>query len=872
MGTEKNAAGPRGTLLVVDDEGGPRDSLRIVFKDRYHVVTATNGAEALQYAASQPVDVVILDILMPDISGTEVLRQLKQRDPQLEVIMLTGHETIESAKAAVRHGAADYLSKPWDVNEVRGIVAKCFEKRRRAQDAATRKAGTDETEKSLRQAAQKLAHRLASDQTRPAGAARRGAPAAADSPIHWREYGMILLERKWITITAVVAVVMLTLLWNLRATPIYRATTRLQADAESARVLNIQEVVASDARDSQYLNTQLKLLQSRVLAERAVKAMSLDQSREFIPKSTPRTDFALELQGCLSAELVRESRLIDISIEHPNAEVAARLANGVAAEYIRLDQKLNPSLEAAHWLRQQADEYKLKVEKSEAALQEYREKTRAVSLEDHQNIVVARLQELSSAVTKAKTDRLAAEIEWNKVRKLLEDKQDLVTIAAIATDPQVSALRQQLTTKQIAVTTLRERYGEKHPTMIAALTELHETKVKLTQVCQYAAETLQTTYLTSQAKEEILAQALTEQEQESLALSRQMIEYTALKRNAEADKQLYESILTRLKEAGITGTLDLNNIRVIDRAELPKAPCKPRKLRNLLLSTVAGLVLGLGLSFTAHLYDDKIKSFDDVETFLGLPLLSTVPAIAMAEAAERGMVVHRDSHSLPAEAFRNLRASLTLSPAGRDAQTLLITSTAPGESKSLVAANLAIVLANNNQRTLLIDADLRHPVQHKMFGITVETGLSALLTGSATLTDVARPSGVPQLDVICVGQVPAHAAELLGSARWRELLAEAGQYYDRVIVDSPPVTAVSDPLIILPQVDGVIFVVHFSKIRRDLVSRAARKVQEGGVPVIGAVLNNINTQAKGYYYYPYHYSHYYQRHPDKEKTAAESRT
>jgi capsular exopolysaccharide synthesis family protein len=275
-------------------------------------------------------------------------------------------------------------------------------------------------------------------------------------------------------------------------------------------------------------------------------------------------------------------------------------------------------------------------------------------------------------------------------------------------------------------------------------------------------------------------------------------------------------------------------------------------------SVFLGLISGIGLSLLAHSADGRIRTYEDVDA-LGLPLLCGVPHMKLGSGRQGTPVFHADPHSIGAEAFRNLRASLNLQPRARTATTLLVTSTAPGEGKSLVAANLSIAFASNNERTLLIDADMYHPVQHQLFNARVEKGLSLFLTGSTPLGEVVHKTDISNLDVITVGDIPNNPAELLGSSRLLRLLQEAGEQYQRIVIDSPPVTGVSDPLVLLPLAQGVIFVVGFGKIRREIVTRTMQRLRECEAPLLGIVLNNIDLQSHAHYYYPYRYSYNYQR-------------
>jgi polysaccharide biosynthesis transport protein len=692
----------------------------------------------------------------------------------------------------------------------------------------------------------------------PNGQQRPPAGRRPTSGLHWRHYLLIILEHKWVALFSFLTVLAINLIYTYRQTPIYRATAAMEVAAETMKVLNIQDVLSTDTRDEQYINTQIKVMQSRTLCQQVVQALRLDRNSSFLAYAGSQGDLAGALQSCLSVEPERSTTIIDIHADHPDPKLAADLANGVAQQYIKqnLEKKMLASTDAVRMLREEADEYKIKVEKSELALSQYRQRTQ--SSEEYQNGVVDKLKDLNNSVTQAQKTRLDAEAEWNGVKSLLDAGRSAAEIPAIMNNPKVSELRKELNDKQITLAVYRERYREQHPSMVAIQTELNEISGKLTNACNDAVEALQAGYMMAKAKEESLQKALHDQEQEAMVMDSKQPDYNMLKRNAEADRQLYDSILTRMKETGVADKLQSNNIRLIDPVQVPGSPFKPQKGRSLAL----GLFLGLGAAFATcyvlNAFDDKIKTYEDVDS-LGLPLLTGVPRINLKDASQNGRVLQTDPHSISAEAFRNLRASISLKPEANSAKPLLVTSTAPGEGKSVVSANLAIAFAANKQRTLLIDCDLHHPVQHRVFPADPDKGISLYLTGNATLQEVIQPTDIPNLDVLHVGSLPPNAPELLGSPRIRELIAEACEQYDRVVIDSPPVTAVSDPLVLLPYVQGVIYVIGFGKTRREIVSRTMQRLRECGAPLVGVVMNNIDQELHGYYYYPYKYSYYHKR-------------
>ncbi len=685
----------------------------------------------------------------------------------------------------------------------------------------------------------------------------------------WRSRVHVLWERKWVLLTTAVVVMTGTLLWLSKQIPIYRATARILIEADTVKILNIQEFANSNFRDWDTLssiNTQIRILQSRPLAELVVKSLRLDQNPDFLPGAGSNTDFAAAVQGGVAASPQRDApRIVDISFDHRNPQIAALVANGVAQEFIRqnVTQRMSASTDALNWLREQLDEIKPKVEKSELALQEYRERMQAVSLEENQNIVTDKLNALNTALTKAHTERLTAETEWNQIQSQLKAGQEPSTIAIIGEDKTVALFRQQLAEKQLALVVLRQRYLEKHPSLSSAVAELHEVQEKLAKACADAIQAVQARYTQAVAQEESLHKALQEQEHEALGLERKLTEYNLLKRNVEIDHQLYNTMLTRMKEASVAGKMEKNNIRLVEPALPPGGPYKPDRQRILGTGIALSLAMGIALCFLVHTYDDRIKTHEDVEAF-GVPLLCSVPRIVPKPEGEDTKILVKQPHSIGAEAFRNLRASLSLSPSARDAKVILITSTAPYEGKSFVALNTALAFATNNEPTLLVDCDLRHPSQSRAFPEQPDGGLSTFLANSDQMDDVIHHTDLPYLDVIYAGRIPPNPPELLGTDRLRQLLETARGRYRKIILDSAPVTVVSDPLILLPHADGVVFVVHFAKIRRGIIGRTVQKLVESGVPLFGVVLNNIDLRKHGSYYYPYASSHYnrYYKQPD----------
>jgi len=688
-------------------------------------------------------------------------------------------------------------------------------------------------------------------------------PVEDNNPLlRWREYIYILYERRWIAITVFSVALAGAILWNERQVPLYRARVRLQVDPSTQRILNIPDVVAMGAPGylfHQYVNTQVKALQSRTFAEKVVESVAEappSPLRRVMNESGDPVEIVLD---ALSVRPVEDSRLIDVTTQHTDPGIAAALANAVADQFVQqdLDRRMGAAMGAVKWLREQAEAHRVKLHASELALQEFREETRMVSLEQRQDIVVSKLKDVSQSLTEAQTARISAQAKWDEVQGLQVRDIVLSDIPAIRADSQVEKAWQDVTDARNEVTRLSKRYLEKHPSMVAAVTAVGDAEIAHGRACRDAADRIKAAYELAVAKEDGLGEALREQEALALALDRKMMEYSELRRRADADQELYQSILRRMKEADLAGKLETTNIRIIDRAHVPERAFTPRKALNLVRACGAGLILGIILSFLVHLMDDRVRRTEDFEISLGVPVVGTVPWIDMASPSERASITKSDPDSQGAEAFRGLRAGLLLNASGREADRIVVLSAGAAEGKSFVAANLAASFANNHQLTLLIDADMRRPTVHRLLDLQDGPGLPSILAGRVAWDDVVVKTAMPLLEVIPGRGAKARPAELLSSTALAEFLANVAEVYDRVIIDSPPLFGASDPLLLLPHVDGVLFVAMYNRTRRRAAEEAVHELQSSETPLLGAVLNGIDTGGFGYYYRRYGYDHYY---------------
>ena len=359
-------------------------------------------------------------------------------------------------------------------------------------------------------------------------------------------------------------------------------------------------------------------------------------------------------------------------------------------------------------------------------------------------------------------------------------------------------------------------------------------------------------YEEAEANERTALLALTEQEKKALELNRMAIEYNVLKRDTETNREMYEALLKRMKETDISGGLQASNIRVIDKAEVPKGPIKPRKSTNIIMAIFIGILSGAAAAFTLEYLDDSIRNQRDIEAYIQLPFLGHVP-IVRTKGATVGLYANLYPRSEVSESLRSVKTNINFTLTTPPPHALLLTSVAPQEGKTSLSSNLSIVMAQGGDRVLLVDADMRHPTVHKIFKTENSKGLRDYLSGAADFDSVVQKSMVENLSIVASGRVPPNPVELLDSPRTKLFLKEAKAKFDRIIIDSPPIIAVSDALILAKLVDGVVYIVRGSKTSREAAFEGKRRLLDIDAKILGIALNYIDIRKERYYYYGYYY-------------------
>ncbi|MCS1408179.1 MAG: Tyrosine-protein kinase ptk [Verrucomicrobia subdivision 3 bacterium] len=689
----------------------------------------------------------------------------------------------------------------------------------------------------------------------PVRDASRGFGSMTEEKANAKYYWYVLLERRWLVITTFVTTLALGVIYLFKAVAVYEAESMVQIDTVEPNILKGTERLVTDVRRSHLLNTEQKKVISRTLVQKVVDQLDLRAD----PRFRDSNDVVQSVADSINVTPIRFTQLLKIGFEHTDPKQAAKIANTLVDEFVKQNRetKVGKLADLHFYLEDEFQSTKEKLNIARQKMQDYRESHGTVSLEKDQDITLR-------ALIQAQTDYARAESEEAAVRSIAEAIQShlaagkpLETIPQIASDPQIIALQQSLTKAEAHLQSLLVTYKEGWP----AVKELKKQIASLKQsLAKTANDVLPATLLAAEqakAKLDSLAALVKVRETAQLKLNKQRIHYDIESRDAEHLYILYNTLLSRLEEVRIAQRSYASSITVVDYAHDPLEPVKPRVAFTLLFLVFGGLVLGVGSAFFVNFLDDSIKTQEDVEAYLGLTFLGYIARIKGGENSERSQESFINPQSVVSESFRTLRATISLLPNGSSYRMIAVSSTKSGEGKSLTASNLAIVWAQAGSKTLLVDSDLRRPALHEIHRLLNTYGLTDFLTEQKDFKDIIQSGQIPNLDFTTSGPIPRNPSELLSSERFSQFINEARRNYDRVVIDCPPISAVSDPLSISSQCDGIIFISRFNEIRREHARRTVQRLKEAGVQMIGALINNISVDnSYGYYYSDYYYKPY----------------
>ena len=681
---------------------------------------------------------------------------------------------------------------------------------------------------------------------------------APKSAFNFQSLYHVLLDKLWLIAIFLVIALLLAAAYLQRAPRLFSSTATLQVEQGDQKVMNIQKVQQEDLRGLEVLRTIEQVLKSRALLERVITSNRLDKDPRFVSTNLPppsREQLANVLAGIIDVRLRRFTRLIDVTVVHTSPQLTAVMANSLIREYMKqnLEQYSDASQVANEFLLEEARRLKKKLEESEHALHAYREKSKSVSLEQRQDIVNPKLKELSQRLTEAKSKRIDWAAKLAQVKQLGTNDQALLVLPVVATDPVIMNIQANISRAESEFANLRQRYKEKHPKYLQAASQLAEWRKELYSAVRKIGQTVAVSHESALAAEKELDQAVVEQEAVALDLNRQLIEYNVLAREVESDKMFYDAVNSRLKETSLAKELPSNIVRVVQNANPPEYPFSPNKRKILLLGALAGLLGGFLIVIALNAIDRSVKTVDQAEELLQLAVLSAIPEVKIKDHTV--LVVAEDAKSPGAESFRSLRTSLRMLGREEDRRTFLFTSALPQEGKTFCAANYSLSLAQQGLNTLLIDGDLRRPaVENAIFGHKSQhAGVTDYLTGQKKLSEIIQTTRHEHFSFISAGTTAPNPAELLAQRNFDLLIDEALLRFDRVIVDSAPIHAVSDTLVMLNRIQTVCLVVRACKTPAGASARATQMLQKAGALPAGVVLNRLpRRKGRGYNYDPYY--------------------
>ncbi len=715
------------------------------------------------------------------------------------------------------------------------------------------------------------------------------------------EYIRVLVKRKWTILACLITIFSLVAVASLKMTPVYEASGSIAINKPDSGLVNFSNspTFSVDYYDPTELETEVKILQSDLLALQVVKELALDRRPEFggktaaLPSSldlapdplqadTGRTTALLSsFRSNLRVTLAPNTHIIEVHYRSADKDLAATVVNTVMTTYTEnnFKSRFDSTMQASDWLSKQLVDLQMKVETSQEKLVRYQKEHEILGIDEKQNITTSKLDELNKALTSAESERMDKESVYRLVQA---GDAEAITSAANVLDAagassSNSSLLESLRAKEddlrIQAAELNTQFGPSYPKLAQLNNQLKEIDAQILAETKKVGGKIKGQYTAALQRENMLHDALEKQKQEANKLNESAIEYSLLKRDLDTNRQLYEGLLEKLKEAGVSAGLRSNNFRIVDVARTPTGPIEPNIPRNLSFAFMLGLTSGVGLAFLLEGLDNTVRTTEQAQMISGLPPLGMIPlgsrtareganakrlVIATSKEAVE-LITQVRPQSQMAESYRALRTSLLLSNLGAPPKVIMVTSALPQEGKTTTSINCAVVLAQKGIRVLLIDADLRRPSIHKTLGMGPRSGLSNVLTGSATLEQaITRSTILPNLNVLPAGTPPPNPAELLASTNMRDVLEQLRGQYDHIVVDTPPTLSVTDAVVLSPRADAIVLVIRSGQTTKQALRRSRDILMQVNAKVSGVLLNAVDLSSPDYYYY-YEYQGKYAR-------------
>ncbi len=735
-----------------------------------------------------------------------------------------------------------------------------------------------------------------------------------ESQVSLQDYMRILYRGRWIIVISFTVVLIATLIFTLTTDPTYEATTSIliQSNGMERSLFDLNAL----GNQNTLIANQTEILKSRTLSERVIKRLDMSDVRDSLQLFRPNEEgerlsfreMVEIMQQSMDVSNTRDTDILTVTVSAGTAFEAAYIANVVAEEFQLMNAESNKGeiSELRKFVEGRLAIKEKELRHSEEQLRDYQEREKVASLDEETSEMVSRLAEVESMLEQAKIE-LQSNLEMKKsLEKKLEERkaslpQDLTEIST----PYLQSLQQQLARlvgeRTVYVTALQtdpsikdksayqatvQQYDEKIEALKRNLhdeaskisaTSMVSDPLKLSQEMVNQLLTLDGEIKAATAKITSLQTVVNEYNTRLENLPVKVLEFARLERRRKVDEETYMMLIQKLEETKIQEAAQAKNVSIIDPAIEPLDPVKPKKKLNVLLGALIGIGLGVGITFLLEYFDDTVKTPEELEK-MGFNILSSIPRIEMEKVEKKlekmgtfegrkiqaRLITHLDPKSPVSEAYRSLRTNLQFSKIDRDLNILLVTSAGPKEGKSTTAANLAIAMAQAGRKVVLMDADLRRPVVHSIFGLKKDSGLTNYMMGTIKFEDMIQKTFLDNLFLITSGALPPNPSELLASKKMEEVLDKLREEFDLVVIDTPPVIAVTDAAVLSTKVDGTILVVASGQTNRDALARAHTVLESVDSSLLGTLLNGVNVEGMYGSYYYYYYHHYYSK-PGKKK-------
>lgn len=666
-----------------------------------------------------------------------------------------------------------------------------------------------------------------------------------------------LRERLWVIALSVAVTCSIGLIYIVRTPKTFEAETVIQVDQGGRKVLDtVAEVTDEDLKTTEQLKTIEQNLAGPTVLGAAIEALKIQPAQlNLAARKEPYVQYELvhALQEATTAKLKRGTRLISVAVENTDPVLAQKLSTEVVRQFTRayIEQRIGISDEAYKYLRQEKDRLQQLVQEAQQAVQAFKDAHPGLPLDDSQTLADNRLLALATGFNEARNTRFKLEADYQQIQQMGTAKpEDLLRVTSVASAAAVLSMQNDVSAAESEFAALKERYLPKHPKYIQAQHQLDQLHESMRRTILKAADAVGISLQSAKQTEENAAALLKKEEQAKLEFSKVSLPYESLQKELLTNQELHNDVSRRLRETSMMKGMEQGNVEVVQPAIVPPKPSKPKKMLVLIAAAMGGLIIGGLIAFALSSVDQTFKTVDQTEEDLGLAVVGSVPIASKASHSAGALLTVQEPDSPVAESFRSLRAALWLAGDGAEQRTILFTSAIPGEGKTFCSVNYAVSLARLGERTLIIDGDLRLPTLHKyFFDEPPEDGLGAVLLGESGLNSAIRPTKVENLFVLPAGRHIKQPAELLAKGGFSKLMKEVSGRFDRIVVDSAPIHAVSDALLMLNDVETVCLVIRSSKTPRRAVKRAVHMISEADGSISGVILNRLRNSGAGYYYH-----------------------